>query len=308
MASARQSVDFADRSGDDFEKECDRTVLADALHQAGKLAQAEDWFRQAEAMQQQRQREYRYLYSMQGFQFCDLLLAQGKAQEVLERYEKFVEWRLPGDSLLSRALEELSAGRAHLLEAMSEEQRPSTLLRAQGYLNQAVTGLREAGQQDDLPRGLFARAFYYRVQNQFPQAWNDLAEAREIAERGDMELWLVDYHLEAGRVVSSQLSVASQQSSVGSWQVIVDGREVTLNREEMIGRIKMHVEQADKLVKETKYHRRDPEVELGYAGLFWAQGEKGKAREHLERGKSILDEKGIRFWDFEVKWLEEVIG
>jgi len=117
VASARQSVDFADRSGDAFQKESKCTTLADALHQSGELTEAHQLFREAEAMQQQRQPEYSYLYSLQGFQFCDLLLSQGQYQEVQKRFEKFVEWRLPSDSLLGIALENLSAGRAFLLQA-----------------------------------------------------------------------------------------------------------------------------------------------------------------------------------------------
>jgi len=277
---ARQSVEFADRSKDWAQEFTKRTALADALHQAGELAQAEEWFRQAEALQRKRQPHYRYLYSVRGFQFCDLLLAQGQVQEVLERYQKFVEWRLPSDSLLSRGLEELSAGRAYVLAALAGfpprggikggvilanaktspsihheqtgfrqlnlqrgETSPSVPLQrgkprsipplrgdtggcleqAAYYLNEAVAGLREAGDQEFIARGLFARAFYYRLQQQFSQAWDDLEQAREIAERGDMKLWLVDYHLETARVISDQLAVGSLRSPVSNSQSAVGG-------------------------------------------------------------------------------------
>jgi tetratricopeptide (TPR) repeat protein len=144
-----------------------------------------------------------------------------------------------------------------------------------------------------MPRALFARAFFYRVQNQFPEAWDDLAEALEIAERGDMKLWLVDYHLEASRLLFSEHTLAK----VGN-----------LRKGELAARLKNHVEQAEKLVQQTGYHRRDPEVALGYAGLFLAQGDLTKAREHLARGKKLLEKMGIREWDFEVRRLEEEIG
>lgn len=372
---ARQSVDFADRSGDGFLKEAMRTTLADALHQAGlsaeaeELAQAKDWFRHAETMQQKRQPEYRYLYSLRGFQFCDLLLDQGQAQEVLERAKQALEWaeEFAGAAILDFALNKLSLGRAYLLEAVAAGfpprggikggvpsqstktspsiplQRGKLLQQAADYLNHAVAGLRESGNQDDLPRGLFARACYHRLQGQFPQAWEDLAEALEIAERGSMGLWLVDYHLEASRLLisefgfrnleeqssvisqqssvssgqsavasnqlsvdSNQLTVDSDQLSVGEWQVIIGGRVVTLNREEMMGRLKLHVEQAAELVQKTGYHRRDPEVELGFAGLYLAQRDLGRAREHLARGKKLLEKMGIRCWDFWVKQLSEL--
>ncbi|MFZ5518097.1 MAG: hypothetical protein ACOY90_15740, partial [Candidatus Zhuqueibacterota bacterium] len=169
---------------------------------------------------------------------------------------------------------------------------------AADYLNQAVTGLREAGEQIWITKGLLERAGCYRLQSQIPQAWDDLAEAQEIAERGDMKLWLVDYHLEAARVCSCQLSA-------NSFQLLENGRAATLTREDMIARLKLHVEQAEKLVQETGYHRRDPEVALGYAGLFLAREDLGKAREHLVRAKKLLDEKGIRQWDFEVQQLTD---
>lgn len=97
MASAEkycaQSIIFADRSGDGFEMECDRTSHADALHQAGKTQTAENLFREAETMQKKRQPEYPYLYSLQGFQFCDLLLFSiGNYQAVLERTRTTIEW------------------------------------------------------------------------------------------------------------------------------------------------------------------------------------------------------------------------
>lgn len=82
----------------------------------------------------------------------------------------------------------------------------------------------------------------------------------------------------------------------------MDGREVRLNRAEMIGRLKLHVEPADQLVQESKYRRRAPKVELGYAPRYLAQGQQGKARERLARGKELLDKMGIRCWDY---WVAE---
>ena len=53
-----------------------RVTLADALHQAGEIEEARGLFKEAERMQQERQPEYRYLYSLQGYRYCDLLLAR----------------------------------------------------------------------------------------------------------------------------------------------------------------------------------------------------------------------------------------
>lgn len=78
---------------------------------------------------------------------------------------------------------------------------PSTGSRLRpGSGGQGIQRLRDARQQDELPRGLLARAELYRVSEAFTDAWHDLTEAGEIAERGEMKLHLADYHLEAARL------------------------------------------------------------------------------------------------------------
>jgi tetratricopeptide (TPR) repeat protein len=234
---ARQSVDFADKSGDDFHCESKRTTLADALHQAGKPGEAEKLFREAEAMQQQSQPEYRYLYSLQGFRFCDLLLSRGQVEKVLERSEIALEIRTTSP-LLDFGLNNLSLGRAYYLQALSVDADASTELgtsytKSLNYLNQAVAGLREAGTQHELPRGLFARASLYRTQENFDAAWEDLTEAQEIAERGEMGLHLADYHLEASRLC---LAEGKQEEA------------------------KEHLETVAEMIEKLDYGRRKPEV------------------------------------------------
>ena len=75
VGDAAQSVTYADRSGDAGERMVNRTTHADALHQAGRRAEAETRFREAEQMQKDDQPDYPLLYSLRGFQYCDLLLA-----------------------------------------------------------------------------------------------------------------------------------------------------------------------------------------------------------------------------------------
>ena len=75
VGDAEQSVTDADRSGDAFQRLSKRTTHADALHQAGRRAEAETRFREAEQMQAEHQPAYPLLYSQQGFIYCDLLLA-----------------------------------------------------------------------------------------------------------------------------------------------------------------------------------------------------------------------------------------
>ncbi|MCP5103618.1 MAG: toll/interleukin-1 receptor domain-containing protein [bacterium] len=200
---ARRSVTHADRSGDEFQKESKRASLADALHQAGQCAEAEKWFREAEAILKKRQPHYSYLYSGSGFKFCDLLLAQGKVTEVRERAEKALEIVLNGSkSLLDISLNNLTLGRAWMSRAGSET--TADFRRAMEYLDRAVNGLRDSGNMDDLPRGLLARAECYRRQHQFKSAWQDLKEATEIADSGEMKLHQTDAHLLALQLCQDQ--------------------------------------------------------------------------------------------------------
>jgi tetratricopeptide (TPR) repeat protein len=231
MEYANQSVDLADRSGDAFQRMANRTALADALHQAGRQSEAESLFREAEEMQKDRQPGYPLLYSLQGFDYCDLLLSQGKYQEALSRAEKFFVWRLPSDPLLDIALDHLSLGRAHLFQALQEGSPDST--QAAEHLNQAVDGLRQSGNQDDVPRGLLARAELYMAQGEIDKAQHDLDEAMTIAERGEMGLHQADCHLGYARLY---LAMADEDKA----------RE--------------HLVIARKMIEQRGYHRRDHEV------------------------------------------------
>jgi tetratricopeptide (TPR) repeat protein len=195
---ARQCVDLADRSGDAFTRMANRTVLADALHQAGRLAEAEALFREAEAMQEEDQPQFPLLYSLRGFQYCDLLLGQGKYREAQRRAGQTLEWAGQYGSLLDIALDYLSLGRAHLLQARQE--RTGDFAPAAAHLERAVDGLRQAGQQDELPRGLLARAELRLATGVLDRARADLDEALSVATRGGMRLHQADCHLACARL------------------------------------------------------------------------------------------------------------
>ena len=76
VRDAEQSVAFADRSGNWDIQIISRSTLADPLHQAGQHADALAHFREAEKLQAENQPEYPLLYSLRGFEYCDLLLAE----------------------------------------------------------------------------------------------------------------------------------------------------------------------------------------------------------------------------------------
>ena len=92
VAMGEASVGHADRSGDAFERMYSRISWADALHRAGEEGRAQALFEGAEALQAETQPEYPRLYALQGYQYCDLLLARGRAAEVRERAAQTLEW------------------------------------------------------------------------------------------------------------------------------------------------------------------------------------------------------------------------
>jgi len=261
VAAGEESVGLADESGDGFERMANRATLADALHQAGRSEEGEAVFRAAEAMQAERQPYYPRLYSLRGYQYCDLLLGGAEPEDgagldgvarvavgrELERYRKAygevrgragqtLEWALQTSqsSLLDVALNHLSLGRAHLGLALTASAGDADRISAADHLERAVAGLRHAGHEDHLPRGLLARAALRRLTGDPAGAAADLDEAEEIADRGSMRLHLADVHLERTRLSLFQKDdpAAARES----------------------------YEQARRLVAETGYGRRDREV------------------------------------------------
>ncbi len=258
----RRCVEYADKSGEWDWRVAGRTALADALHQVGQVEEARGLFEEAERMQKEEQPEFRYLYSLRGYQYCDLLLGEGKTGELKERARQTLEWVSRKGGLLDMALDNLSIGRAVLAEGASKIKGQKSKVKsaeksvdeAKRWLDEAVDGLREAGTQHHIPRGLLARVGYYRVVGDYEAALGDLEEAREIAERGGMKLHLADYHLESARLArraSVERTAGSVERSAGSVEEAGESWEE---------RGKGHCEEALRLIKGCGYHRRDGEV------------------------------------------------
>jgi tetratricopeptide (TPR) repeat protein len=227
VRDAENGVDFAERSGDPRERAARRTTLADALHQAGRRAEADALFRETEAMQTQLQPEYPLLYAWSGFRYCDLLLAVPEraawqahvtpkpgspiippeaialCRAVLIRAEETLGWAEQNNlALLDIALNHLTLGRVKLYVSILESSN-SQLPEAISHVTAAVDGLRRAGHQDELAGGLLTRAWLRFVlgrPNGSESADADLVEAREIAERGTMLLHQADASLYRARL------------------------------------------------------------------------------------------------------------
>ena len=222
---SNQAVEYADRSTDWFQRVAAATQLAAVEHQQGRLAEAEKHYRLAEKLQKERQPAYPLLYSLSGFRYCDLLLAQGQSAEALRRATQTLTWMSERYWILGRALDLLTIGRAALADG--------DLLRAEGVLSDAVAELRASGRQDQLPFGLLAQAELTRRQGALDRAARHVAEAERLARRGGMRLHQVDCELERCRIAAAR----------SQWQVS-----------------SIHLEHARRLMEECGYHRRNPEI------------------------------------------------
>lgn len=291
---------LADKSGDVFQRMSKRTTLADAQHQAGELAAARKSFADAEKLQQEMQPEYPRLYSVWGVRYCDMLLTAGEWREVQQHVRQNLERAegVHGPSMLEFTLKKLLLGRASLQEAIAKATQASEITSspygpawelipmspesavcvprrvrgnekpmqtAKNWLNQAIDGLRNAGTVDYIPRGILARASYYRWSLTFAiqqdpdsvttaalsyadqNAWRDLQEAHEIAQRGGMRLHVTDYHLESARLALTLLFHPHPS------HFIPGNRPLKQQAAE-------HIEKAKHLIKETGYKRRLLEV------------------------------------------------
>jgi tetratricopeptide (TPR) repeat protein len=183
IATARQAVDLADRSADEFQRIVARASLADALHQIGSLTESVRLFEEAEHLQAEHQPTKPTLYSHPGYQYGDLLLSQGQTAEVLRHASFGLVIAERNHWLLSIGLDNLSLGRAN----------PPGSVESATHLDQAVDYIRRSGNLDDLPLALLARGTEH-----------DLDEVFRIATRGGMRLHLTDYHLAMARRLKSR--------------------------------------------------------------------------------------------------------
>jgi hypothetical protein len=242
VADARRSVTDADKSGDAFQQMVNRTTAADALHQSGQRAEAGSLFADAERMQKEQQPQFDMLYSLQGFRYCDWLLApaerdvwqapifgtgsqfviakhgeDGAAKicaEVERRARTTLRWMIDvGAPLLSVALEHLTLARVGLIRSVLSDALPQPALDLP-HVAAAVKGLRDAGTSDYLPKGLLTAALYHVVRGDAAAAHTALDQAQEIAERGPMPLYLADIHLHRARLFRNRAELAKARELI----------------------------------------------------------------------------------------------
>lgn len=260
VSFGKQGAELAESSGETLLTIIERTIWADAMHQAGRLEESAAAFREAEARQAEWQPPYPWLYSIQGHRYCDLLLGwlepedgsgldglvsgaevAERFREVLKRASQTLAWVRSHNWLLDIALDHLTLGRAYLgLARTALTDSDAHRAQAAEYLDLAVDGLRQAGDEDVLPSGLLARANFRRLSQDFLGATEDLDEAQETAERGGMRLHECDANLERARLCRDQNDLPAARR---------------------------HLARAAELVEQTGYLRRAREVAFLKAAL-----------------------------------------
>jgi hypothetical protein len=254
---AKQGVIFADRSGEISESIGCRAALAHALHQIGHSANARVCFDEAESIQSIAQPGFPLLYSLSGFQYCDLLLLDSEYlawkttiyphnfyinseiytlhSSIAQRALKTQEWmKMYCGGNLDIALNNLTLARVALYDSIFTNK--SVNQQSANLFNFAVDGIRHTGNQDELPLSLLTRAWYNFLKCDRFSAKTDLDEAFDIAERGPMRLHMADIHLYRARLFFRE--------KIYPWKSPQDDLAA-----------------AEKLINECGYHRRDEELE-----------------------------------------------
>ncbi|MFO0927452.1 MAG: serine/threonine-protein kinase [Gemmataceae bacterium] len=240
LAYAEQGVRLADRGGDGYQRYAERAVVGAALHHLGRTTEAVRAFEQAEAILRSIHPDIGVLYSLWGYRYCDLLLDLGCLEVVFQRSERMQRFwqqglheRDPegGLGLISSAVHALVLARARLLEAMANDR--SGLPACRPLMEQALKELHTSGRLDAIPLGYLLRAAYSRVIGDLRGGFKDVREALTIAKRGRMKLYEADGHLESCRLYLAMGETERARASLA---------------------------QADMLVADTGYHRRDKDV------------------------------------------------
>jgi len=263
VATAEQSVAYADESGDEYEMLSKRTTHADALHAGGRRGEAERLFVEAEGRQKKWQPSNPTLYSLWGYRFCDLLLAGGKWAAGCERASKTLEIARRNNWLLDIALDMLTLGRAYLGMALAKlaSQPPATCARtAQAWFAETVDGLHAAGQLDYIPRGLLARAAFRRSVGDWDGAARDLDEVEEIAEPGPMRLFLCDMALERARLAFARIAAFAPLNGLIDDSPPPPAPPGAEESAKLTAEARANLATARELIERCGYHRRDEEL------------------------------------------------
>jgi tetratricopeptide (TPR) repeat protein len=220
IGAAVATVEYADDSGDLWQRLGNRVALAGALHQLGQFTRANELFQVSESMLGQHRASRARLYGSWGYNYCALLLNQGNREEVRERATLTMEWT--DGRLLDIALNHLSLGQAALALGERGEARGATRPRGRRYAQSRRTGV--SGPRSSGPRGIVPGD---------KRTLRDLEEAMRIARRSEMQLFQCDAHLEYARLALAEGDEDQAREHVAEARRLVDETGYGLRRSEV---------------------------------------------------------------------------
>jgi hypothetical protein len=266
VSSAILALEHADRSADDFQKMVRRVRQGAALHAAGRRDEAQTLFADAERRQRELQQDYSLLFSLSGYQYCDLLLDGGESMAVRERTAQTLQWATMERVLLDIALNELSLGRAAMGLALSDHggtDHVSARLAAgtaRDHLDRAAAGLRAAERHNYVPACLLARTRLRRAVGDWDGAACDMGEVQEIAEPGPMRLYLCDMALEWARLALAQCEAFAPLNGLVDDTPPKPEPPGPAERGQLLAEAAQQLRIAAEYIESCGYHRRDEEL------------------------------------------------
>ncbi|AUB81989.1 hypothetical protein THSYN_14270 [Candidatus Thiodictyon syntrophicum] len=200
---------------------------------------------------------------------------------MLERARASLAVVEPAGHLLSIALDHCTIGQA-LAEPDGAAAGPDGEAREAGAaLDLAIETMHRANGMDDLPKLYLARARHRRTRGDPSGARADLESAECLATPSGMRTYLAECALLAG-----QLDLDGAPAGTGAGPAAAPG---TLDA---IPRAAAHWTQADGLIRETGYQRREAELHLLEARLQHHQARPAQARAARARAESALRARG----------------
>ncbi|HEY1783109.1 MAG TPA: hypothetical protein VGG79_22275 [Roseiarcus sp.] len=126
--------------------------------------------------------------------------------------------------------------------------------------DEAIAGLRGAGQNGHIARGLLARAAFRRAIGAWDGAARDLDEAHEFAEPGPMRLFLSDIALERARLALARREGYAPLNGLVEPSLPLSASPDAAAAASLREEARKQLDMARRLIAECGYHRRDEEL------------------------------------------------
>jgi tetratricopeptide (TPR) repeat protein len=247
LQSASSAIKYADGGNDPYFRMHARSSLGEVHFMLGDMDSAGDCFAAATAIDHDFHPRPPFLYSQGLYRYGYYLIEQGRAQELLSASSS-EGWGENGDdsSLLSKAILLLVLGAARRSLIEHDGRSPALLQEAEEFLDSSYNRFRNAGYADYTVRALIERAHFRCIRGElsdYGHARRDLDEATFEVQRGEMDLLYVDVLLQRAACYLGFLP------------------RLNLTERSHAGEMSMGaLTEAEKLVAETGYKRREPMI------------------------------------------------